>query len=142
MQRNSRQAVQAFTVNRRAATRGWRLQARACSCTIVPPQSPSPRAQRRERGGGRRGRAVPPGRGVGRRPLSSLTPLVKGRHGVFVLHVAPSPTLSQGRVCQPKKWLFADSTTSCQWEHRVLSQREQQPTNWLETPCPHSGALN
>jgi len=50
MQRNSRQAVQAFTVNRRAATRGWRLQARACSCTLVPPRSPSPRAQRREGG--------------------------------------------------------------------------------------------
>jgi len=34
------------------------------------------------------------------------TPSLEGGHGVFVPHVAPSPTLSQGRVCQPKNMAF------------------------------------
>jgi len=32
--------------------------------------------------------------------------LVQGGHGVFVLHVARSPTLSYGRVCQTKNMAF------------------------------------
>jgi len=35
-------------------------------------------------------------------PPATLPRLVKGGHGVFVLHVAPVPTLSQGGLCQLK----------------------------------------
>jgi len=38
--------------------------------------------------------------------VARVTHLVKSGPGVFLIHVAPSPTLSQGRVCQPKKKAF------------------------------------
>ena len=45
-------------------------------------------------------------RGAPSQRSTHLKTLVKGGHVVFVLHVAPSLTLSQSRVRQPKNMAF------------------------------------